>query len=372
MLAPGFSDRVLLEQEPLLTRYFDLLVSELKSKIDGPDPGERRVDVMAYYNFTTFDIIGSDLVLGEPFGALEGGEYHAWIRNVFESIKMLGWIRLGFNYSAIGAVFSILQTLVPSFAQKRKQHMKFTKERLQKRLDSDTDRKDIIAYVHCDNDEKDGLSYEILGNSRILLTAGSETTATHLSGATWYLLTHREILRRVQDEVRTAFRTADEITLRSVGMPGRLPYLDAVIQESFRLYPSVPAALPRITGPEGAVIDGNFVPGKISVGVHQWSTYRSADNFALPNDFIPERWLPNAPQKFHTDNKEALQPFHLGPRVCLGKSLAYFEIRSILTRMLWNFDMQLEDESQHWLDKQKEYTLWDKPSLWVRLDHRRA
>ncbi|CAG8960480.1 hypothetical protein HYFRA_00008199 [Hymenoscyphus fraxineus] len=370
MLAPAFSDSALLAQEPLLTYYFDLLVSKLKSKVDGP--GEKRVDMMAYYNFTTFDIVG-DLVLGEPFGALEGGQYHTWIRNVFESIKMLGWIRLAFNYPAVGIVFSILQKVVPSFAQKREQHMKFTEERLRKRLNLNTARKDIVAYINSDNDEHVGLSYvEILGNSRILLTAGSETTATHLSGATWYLLTHREILRRVQDEVRAAFTTADEITLRSVSIPGRLPYLEAVIQESFRLYPSVPAALPRVTGPEGAFIDGRFVPGNVSVGVHQWSTYRHAGNFARPDEFLPERWLADAPEEFKDDRKDALQPFLLGPRGCLGKSLAYFEIRSILTHMLWHFEMRLEDESWNWLDGQREFTLWDKPGLWVRVDHRRG
>lgn len=52
----AFSDSALLEQEPLLTSYFDLLVSKLKQQIDGPANG--RVDIMAYYNFTAFDIIG--------------------------------------------------------------------------------------------------------------------------------------------------------------------------------------------------------------------------------------------------------------------------------------------------------------------------
>ena len=56
LLAHAFSDTALLEQEPLLTLYFDLLISELKKKIDGPARG--RVDMMAYYNFSTFDIIG--------------------------------------------------------------------------------------------------------------------------------------------------------------------------------------------------------------------------------------------------------------------------------------------------------------------------
>lgn len=59
LLAHGFTDVTLLEQEPLLTFYFDLLVSKLKEQVDGAAHG--RVDIMAYYNFTTFDIIGYGL-----------------------------------------------------------------------------------------------------------------------------------------------------------------------------------------------------------------------------------------------------------------------------------------------------------------------
>ena len=50
-------------------------------------------------------------------------------------------------------------------------------------------------------------------------------------------------------------------------------------------------------------------------------------------------------------------------------SLAYFETRSILARVLWTFDLQLDEASQTWL-QQKEYALWDKPPLWVKLKHR--
>jgi hypothetical protein len=46
-------------------------------------------------------------------------------------------------------------------------------------------------------------------------------------------------------------------------------------------------------------------------------------------------------------------------------------MRSILARVLWNFDMEIEQESQGWTE-QKEYTLWDKPPLWVRLKHKGA
>lgn len=48
------------------------------------------------------------------------------------------------------------------------------------------------------------------------------------------------------------------------------------------------------------------------------------------------------------------------------KSLAYAEIKLILARVLWNFDMHLEPESLSW-DKQPTYNLWEKGPLKVRL-----
>lgn len=44
-------------------------------------------------------------------------------------------------------------------------------------------------------------------------------------------------------------------------------------------------------------------------------------------------------------------------------------MRSTLVRVLWNFDMQMDEASQEWME-QKEYALWDKPPLWVMLKHR--
>ena len=102
-----------------------------------------------------------------------------------------------------------------------------------------------------------------MNNSGVLLVAGSETTATLLSGATYYLLQNPAVLHRVQSEVRTVFKNEKEIVLRSISTPNLLPYLEAVLQESLRCYPSIPAMLPRITGPKGALIDGNFVPGNV-------------------------------------------------------------------------------------------------------------
>lgn len=76
-MAHGFSEKSLREQEPMIRKYVDLLLSQVRrlSK-DGP------VAVSDWYNFTTFDVIG-DLAFGEPFGCLEGATYDGWIKGIF-------------------------------------------------------------------------------------------------------------------------------------------------------------------------------------------------------------------------------------------------------------------------------------------------
>ena len=99
-----------------------------------------------------------------------------------------------------------------------------------------------------------------MGTAAVLVAAGSETTASLLSGAVFHLLKNEIALRKLTDEVRSSFANEDEITFAAVA---RLPYLQAVIDESLRIYPPVPGALPRRTPPEGDVIDGYAVPGNV-------------------------------------------------------------------------------------------------------------
>ncbi|KAI4267284.1 MAG: hypothetical protein L6R38_008321, partial [Xanthoria sp. 2 TBL-2021] len=106
---------------------------------------------------------------------------------------------------------------------------------------------------------------EIISTSGVLLIGGSETTATLLSGATYHLLTNPDILAKLQAEVRGAFQDESDMTLNSLAKHDLLPYLEAVLTESLRMYPPVPANLPRMTGPEGDVIDGYFVPANVRV-----------------------------------------------------------------------------------------------------------
>jgi cytochrome P450 len=102
---------------------------------------------------------------------------------------------------------------------------------------------------------------EINLTSAVILIAGSETSATVLSGAAYNLARTPSVQKKVQAEVRAAFKSDQDITLLSLA---RLPYLSAVIEESLRCFPAVPGTFPRRTGPEGDIVAGYYVPADVS------------------------------------------------------------------------------------------------------------
>ena len=88
---------------------------------------------------------------------------------------------------------------------------------------------------------------------------------------------------------------------------------------------------------------------------------RCPDFFLHPNEFHPERWLDDA--RFEKDQKQATQPFAVGARNCIGMNLAFVELRLIMARILWKFDMKLDKSCINWVDDMIEYFGWEKTPL---------
>ncbi|KAK3301698.1 cytochrome P450 [Chaetomium strumarium] len=355
LLSHAFSEKALRGQEDIMKHYIDLLIRRLGERAA---TGES-VNMVQWYNFTTFDLIG-DLAFGEPFGCLERGVYHPWVAMIFQNIKSTLYGEVMRRYPRLKPLVTLLTP--KQLLRSQREHWELSEQTARRRLESgNVSREDFMSYILRHNDEKGMSQGEIIENAQVLIFAGSETTATQLSGTTFLLLRNRDKYEKLVKEVRSSFASDDEITLLRVS---RLEYMNAVFEEGFRMYPPVPLALSRRTPPKGEFIEGYWMPGDTAVGVPQWAAYQSERNFRNHDQFVPERWLGDP--DYAQDVRDVLQPFSVGPRNCIGKNLAYAEMRLILARVLWNFDLELMNESWNWND-QKIYLLWEKGPLMVKL-----
>ncbi|KAK5049089.1 hypothetical protein LTR84_005512 [Exophiala bonariae] len=358
LLAPAFSPKALEEQQPIINKYVDQLIQVLSG-----ESGKNPVDISSFLHWTLFDIIG-DLTFGESFGGLEFKRYDPWIQSVFYYIK-LGRIA-GYLSHQFWIVRKILPYIIPQkIREKQAAHYQRTSKTLKTRLDKGaTERPDFMSLILRNQGKDDELTFqEMVPNASSLILAGSETTSTLLSGAIFLLAQHREVYKKASTELRDTFRKDSNITFREVD---KLPYLDAVLKESLRLYPPIPAGLDRIVAdPAGITVAGHWLPQGTMASVHQLAANTYSECWVGSTSFIPERWLGDP--KFEHDERDILQPFNVGPRDCIGRNLAYINMRLILARILHKFDIQLVNEGQDWIGEQKIYSAWEKLPLTVYL-----
>lgn len=356
--AHAFSDKALKAQEPLIARYVQMLMQAIQSQNDDDARGKADIDAVKMYNFTTFDVMG-DLTFGEPLHMLRDGEYVPWVEMIFQGVK---FISFGHAIRRFTVLSWLLPYLMPKhLAEKRQRHFKFSTDRVDRRLEKDQDRPDIWNLVMKNTGGEGLATAEMYSNASTFMVAGTETTATLLSGLTWLLCKNPVQMERLVEEIR-AFKSPRDLNITNLQ---GLKYLQACLEEGLRVYPAAPSTTMRLVPEGGAEVCGKAVPEGVTVGIPHHACYRSSENFKDANEFHPERWL-SGPEgaPYSGDNKAIFQPFSFGPRNCLGKNLAYHEMRLILSSMLWHFDISLVDNSTVWTD-QKDYGLWEKTPLWI-------
>ncbi|KAK3067814.1 hypothetical protein LTS18_000929, partial [Coniosporium uncinatum] len=296
-------------------------------------------NLVDWLNFTTFDIIG-DLAFGEPFGCLRDGKFHDWVSLIFNSVKGGAMEQVTRRFAEAGSPLQnwLVDNFVPKRLKKiRKEHLVRSTEKVRRRMANEkTDHRDFIWYIMRQREKHDLKDEEVIVNGALFIVAGSETTANALSGLMARLLRGpgQRCYKVLVDEIRNRFQKEEDIKAEAVA---ELKYFQACVEEGLRIHPPVPAGLLRTVPKGGDHIDGNWVPGGASVCVTSWAAAHNPANFVNPDEFIPERWLGDP--TYAADNKKGMQPFSLGPRGCIGKHLSYLEIKCILARLLWNFDI---------------------------------
>ncbi|NMO14163.1 cytochrome P450 [Pyxidicoccus fallax] len=193
------------------------------------------------------------------------------------------------------------------------------------------DRGDLLSMFMLARDEETGetMTDEQLRDEVLtMLVAGHETTSTAMSWV-WALLDQHP---HVEAKLHAELDAVLEGRLPTAADVGRLAYTRMVVEEAMRLYP--PAYIFSRAVKEDDVIGGFRIPGGTTVDISPYVTHRHPDFWERPEEFIPERFSPEASAQ---RPRYAYFPFSGGPRQCIGNGFAIMEAQLILATVAQRF-----------------------------------
>ena len=196
-----------------------------------------------------------------------------------------------------------------------------------------------------------GISKDLLDETITLLFAGQDTSAATLSWTLHLLSLYPSVQSKLADEIDRVVQddglsTDNPVITKSSIL--KMPYLDAVIKESMRLYPVAPFVVRRLAHnlpihEERADAKNpiTVLPAGSLACVWIYGLHRNPLIWDRPNDFLPERWIdPELKDVGQTNG--AYMPFAAGPRNCVGQPLAYIILRTILSKLISKYEFRDE------------------------------
>lgn len=173
-----------------------------------------------------------------------------------------------------------------------------------------------------------------------MFCAGSDTSSSTVEWAMAELMQNPKSMSRVCDELSQVIGLGKNIKESEIG---QLPYLQAVVKETFRLHPPAPLLLPR-QAEMTMKIAGYTIPKGTRIFVNVWAMGRDKDIWPEPEKFIPERFL-GSKIDFKGVHFELI-PFGAGRRICPGMPLAnrmvHLILGSLLNQFKWNLPVEVE------------------------------
>ncbi|KAF3020671.1 hypothetical protein E8E14_013057 [Neopestalotiopsis sp. 37M] len=324
----SMSVKALASYEPRVKSSVDALISQLKQR------GESGVNMTDWSMFFSFDLMGQ-IGFSKDFGQLHTGQEHSAIRPIHAHIKTLGIFQtvpwLLYLMSAIPGAAAAYSEIFDFCANeiRTKQH----------NWDKGRDPSDIASWLIKAIQEKDVSAapspQAIDDDARIILLAGSDTTATTLTHCLFLVVKYPHEQKKIQALLdATIPEGPDDWTFEKAKS---IKYLDDFISETLRVKAALTLAGPRETPAQGLQIDEVHIPGGVNVLVPTGQIHRDPRYWKQADDFIPERWGERR-EEMGTDGAPYL-PFLLGAYTCPGKSLARLSIRAALSLILLQFDV---------------------------------
>ncbi|KAI0077212.1 cytochrome P450 [Panus rudis PR-1116 ss-1] len=297
-------------------------------------------DLCEAINYFTYDFMGEMVFGGFTDMLLEGDKHGLWamiekglpVATVFEHIP---WITP--HLRKLPAVQNAAQRI-----------RAFGVGKASERHKRGSQKKDLFFYLNRDHESDVEPHPQVITEGNLAIIAGSDTTSSVLCNIFYLLLSHSDVLEKLQNEIDHYYPPQTD-SLDSTHYSQML-YLEAVINEALRLYPAVLSGSQRapIPGSGGKLVGQYYIPEGTNVRIHFYSVHRDPRNFyPYPESFWPERWLIAAghlptPDDF-VHNTAAFIPFSFGPYNCAGKHMAMAEMRMVVCHLIHELQFRFAD-----------------------------
>jgi cytochrome P450 len=394
----AFSEQSLKAAGPLMAEHIDRWVELLTS--DAGNGWSSPQNLATWVDYLVFDLIG-DLCFGESFNTKEPG------KNMLKQIPhlIMKHVKIGYVLSK-SSLLGLILYLQPRGLHRFQEHIRhadmkaynsFVEECVDKRIAAhkaglNATRHDMFYFLlnAVDPDTKLPAYTErnqLLSEARLLVLAGTDTSASTICGIFFYLAHNAAVLQKLTAEIRSTFDKLEEIMVGT--KLSRCQYLRACVDEALRINPPAPGELSREVLPGGATIQGSFYPAGTIVGCAPWSMGRDEEVYGDAMAYRPERWIASSQNGSLNDEayvrsiKKQFHPFSMGSGDCASRNLAMLELLLVCARTVWRTDIRLapgntrgqgrpelgwgQDSRHHYIVKDSFLCLKDGPVVQFKL-----
>ncbi|XP_015896105.1 cytochrome P450 86A22 [Ziziphus jujuba] len=281
--------------------------------------------------------------------------------------KLRKWLRLGMEVSLTGSLKS-MDAYLSNIINTRKLELQN-----QQKDGSGTPHDDLLSRFMR---KKESYTEAFLKHVALnFILAGRDTSSVALSWFFWLVIQNPEVEEKILRELCTVLMETrgndpskwveDPLVFEEVD---RLVYLKAALSETLRLYPSVPQDSKHVIS-DDVLPSGAFVPAGTSVSYSIYAIGRMKYIWGEDSlEFKPERWLSPDGKNFEVQDSFKFVAFNAGPRICLGKDLAYLQMKSIAAAVLLRHRLTLSPG--HRVEQKMSLTLFMKYGLKVNVHPR--
>ncbi|CAI6332173.1 unnamed protein product [Periconia digitata] len=320
LLSGSFSKSYLMTHwESTIREKVNLCVSKIKDSATQ----NGTADVYNWWMLLASDVT-AHLAFGESFGMLEAGKANQFMR-VLKKLTMGAGIMVELPFLRL---LGFIPTANMQEMFNGNDYILKGADRAVELARTRTGENNVFAKVIQEGEkEGDGRidDMDVRIEASNIIIAGTDTTGVTLTYLTWAVLQRPALQKVLEEEVATLPEDFKEKDVTE------LPLLNAIIEETHRLYGAAPSSLPRVVPKGGSQLGAYFIPAETTVCTQAYTIHRDPNIWTNPLTFNPYRWLPgedgSPAEALSADAKIAFHPFGVGQRSCVGIHLARMEMR---------------------------------------------